>query len=489
MPDSILRKTARGAGWAIGWRLLTRLLGFGSMLILARLLVPGDFGLVALATGFAQGIAAFSSLGMDEAVIRQRLATREVYDTAFTINLIRGLGTALIVAACAWPVAGFFHDPRLAPVLLALAACALITAFENIGTIEFRRDFVFDKEFKLLLLPRLAGILTTITAAALWRSHWALIAGIATGQVLETGMGYVMHPHRPRLTLRAWRSLAAFSFWSWAIGIAIMARDRVDGFVIGRALGLARVGVYTAGAEIALLPTHELAGPLSRACFSGFVAALRAETAIAATYLRILATIGLITLPIAAGVSLVAAPAVMLAFGPAWMEAVPVVRVLGYTGVALVLGMVTSTLLSAQGELRPGLAITIGSMAVRMVSAIALVGPLGLTGVAIAHALTLVVENLAYLAVAFRRFAIRPAALVPLLGRPVLATLAMIAVLTLSGLGADVEAPAWSLCLAAATGATVYGGVLLGLWLVCGGPEGAERDVLALAWRLAGRGK
>jgi lipopolysaccharide exporter len=484
--DPILAKTARGAGWAIGWRISTRVLGLLSTVILVRLLTQTDFGVVALATGFSQGVLALSALGIDEAVIRLRVATREIYDTAFTINLIRGLATALVVAACAWPVAAFFNDPRLVPVLLALAACSLITSFENIGTIEFRRDFVFDKEFRLLMLPRLSAIAVTIGAALAWRNHWALIAGIATGQILETGMGYVMHPYRPRISLSAWRQLAGFSFWSWAMSFAIMIRDRVDGFVIGRSLGVAQVGVYSAGAEIALLPTYELAAPLSRVCFPGFAAAMHQETEIASTYSRILATVTLVVLPIGTGVSLVAVPVVVLTLGPTWLAAADVVRILGFSGAILAPGLVTATLLSAHGLLRSGFFITITSMVVRAISAIVFVNWFGLIGAAMAHALTIAVENAAYMIVAFRRFNIRTADTLRLVWRGILATVAMAAALTLGGLGADKEAPAQSLGVAVTAGALVYCGVLLGAWLLSGRPPGAETDLLALARRVLG---
>jgi lipopolysaccharide exporter len=482
--DSILTKTARGAGWMIGWRALTRVLGLASTLTLVRLLVPDDFGLVALATGFSQGILALSALGIDEAVIRQRSATREVYDTAFTINLIRGLATALMVAACAWPVSAFFNEPRLTPILLVLAACGLVTSFENIGTIEFRRDFLFGKEFRLLLFPRLSAVAVTIVAAVVWRSYWALIAGIATGQILEIVMGYYLHPYRPHLGLAAWRQLAAFSFWSWAISVAIMIRDRVDGFVIGRLLGVAQVGVYSVGAEIGLTPTYELAAPLGRACFPGFAAAMHHETEVASTYSRILASVILVVLPIGTGLSLVAAPVVMLAFGPAWFAATGVVRILGLSGVVLAPGLVTAMLLSAHALLRPAFLVNMMSMAVRAISALLLVSLFGLIGAAGAHALTIVVENVAYMIVAFRRFQIRTTDVLLLIWRGLLATLAMAAALTLGGLGNDTAAPAQSLGIAVAVGGVVYGGVLLGTWLLCSRPQGAEKDLLALARRV-----
>ena len=483
LSDSLLVRTARGATWTIGWRLATRLLGFANTLVLARLLVPGDFGLVALATGFFQGVMAVSALGVDEAVIRQRNTTRETYDTAFTINLIRGLATCGIVAACAVPMAAFFRDDRLTPVMLTIALIFFAVSFENIGTIEFWRDFAFEKEFKLLILPRCAAVLVTIAVAWLTRSHWALVAGIATRQLLNTAMGYVMHPYRPRLSLAAWRDLASFSLWSWAISMAGMVRERIDAFMIGRLLGAGEVGVWSVGQEFAVLPTQELAAPLARACFSNFAAASRAGEDPASDYLRIMAAASLIVLPAGVGISLVAGPAVVIAFGPRWLEAITVMRVLGAAGALQLLGAVTGTLLSAHGILRPSFRINILSMLVKTVAAGLLIVPFGLLGAALAHAITLCVENLAFLNAATRHFGVHPLDLLKRLWRGLLATAAMAGVLLLTGLGSDVTAPVSALAWAGLVGGLVYGGVLLGTWWAMGRPDGPETDLLTVVTR------
>ena len=466
----------------------TRLLGFINTLVLARLLLPGDFGLVTLATGFFQGVMAVSALGIDEAVIRQPHATRATYDTAFTINLIRGLATCLVVAACAVPMAAFFRDDRLTPVLLAVTAIFFVVSFENIGTIEFWRDFAFEKEFKLLILPRCAAVLVTMAVAWFTHSYWALVAGIATRQLLNTGLGYVMHPYRPRLSLRAWRDLAGFSVWSWAISMAIMVRDRIDSFMIGRLLGAPPVGVWSVGLEFAEMPTLELASPLARACFSSFAAASREGEDPAESYLRILASASLVVLPVGAGISLVAGPVIVIAFGDRWLEAVPVMRVLGIAGVAQLLGAVTSTLLSVHGLLRRSFGINMLSMAVKAVAAALLIPPFGLTGAAWAYALTLLVENAAFLVAAFRRFDIHGLALIGRMWRGLLATAAMAAFLGATGWGADAADPVRSLALGVPAGALVYGVALMGLWLASGRPDGPETDLLTLLARARRRG-
>ena len=482
---SILKKTVRGAGWTVAWRIATRMMGTVNTLILARLLLPADFGLVALATGFAQTLLALSSLGTAEAVIRAKSPSRALYDTAFTLNVLRGALTSIAIVLCAWPVAAFFADERLAPVLVALAVCYFVSSCENIGTIEYFRDFAFDKEFKLKLLPRLAGVAATIAAGLIWRNHWALIAGIATSQMLGTAMSYAMHPYRPRFGLSAWSQLAHFSLWSWAIAVATMVRDRVDGFVVGRVLGMTQVGVYALGGDIATMATYELAAPVGRASFAGFAAESRTGAETSASYLRILSSVTLVVLPVGAGVSLVAGPMVALLFGAKWQAAADVVRVLGVAGIASALGTITGSLLTVHGVLRPTFFILLLSMVVRAAGAVVLVHFLGLTGAALAQALAYLVENLGFLAVAFRRFGIRPADYLALTWRAALAAAVMAAVLTGTGLGTDTVAPARSLALAIPAGVAIYGVVLVGAWLASGRPRGAEADLLELARRAA----
>jgi len=216
-PESLLAKTANGASWVIGFRVVTRLLGIASTLTLVRLLGPGDFGLVALAGSFAQTIDMIANLSVHEAIIRERAPDRAMYDTAFTMNLLRGLLTSAAVVAAAVPAAYFFHEPRMVGVLLAMAAASLIGAVENIKTANFVRDFAFRLEFRLWTIPRVLQVIATVSAALLWQSYWALVFGILVARVARTVLGYAMLPYRPRLTLVAWRRITGFTIWSWAI--------------------------------------------------------------------------------------------------------------------------------------------------------------------------------------------------------------------------------------------------------------------------------
>ena len=199
--ETLLRRTASGAGWVMAWRWGMRVLGLASTLVLVRLVAPADFGIIALATSFMQTIDGMLALGTEEAVIREHAPGRDFYDTAFTMNLLRGLSVTLLVGALAWPAAHFFDDARLGPVLLFVAVLPLLDGISNIGAVEFRRDFAFHKEFAIMVLPKLGGIIATIIAAILLRSYVAMLFGIGVNRTLRVVMSYLMHPYRPRLSL------------------------------------------------------------------------------------------------------------------------------------------------------------------------------------------------------------------------------------------------------------------------------------------------
>lgn len=481
--DALLAATARGAGWVIGWRLATRVLGLISTLTLVRLLAPRDFGLVALATSFAQAADALSLLGVQDALIRERTPRRELYDTGFTLNAIRSLVTAALIAVAAGPASRFFHEPRLAAVLLALAFATLVSGCENIGIIDFRRDFKFDKEFRLLVLPRMTGICITIATAFVLRDYRALIAGILCTRTLRISFGYAMHPYRPRLTLSAWRELIGFSLWTWAVSIVVLVRDRSDSFVIGRALDPAQVGIYALGAEIAALPTTELVEPLGRACFSGFTAARHSGVSAAETYLSVISTTSLLTLPAGIGLSLVAAPLVQLAFGPEWAGAVPVVRALGIAAICTVFGQISSILFSAHALLGSLFRITLGATAVRAALLVSLAVTHGLPGAAVGAALATMFEQTLLVHATLRRFHIGGRALLRCTWRGAAAAAAMAAVLGVQGIGwdaADGGSPGLALLGEAAAGAAVYMTVLAALWVAAGRPRGAETRLFGL---------
>lgn len=484
----------RGAGWVVAWRMLTRTLGLGSTLVLVRLLAPEDFGLVALATSFAIALDVCLAIGVEDQIVRTHNPRPALYDTAFTLNLVRSLLVAVLVVATAAPAARFFGDARLEEVLLAIAFSAGAAGLTNVGTVDFRRHMTFDKEFKLQLLPRLLGITVTVGSAFVLHSHWALVLGIVVNRVALVAMSYMMHPYRPRLDLSAWRELAGVSVWSWLLSVVCVIRDKIDSLVIGRTLSPTQVGVFAVGMEVSTLPATEVVDPICRACMPGFAAALRSGSTeeVGEAYLRIVALIALLVLPAGLGISLVAGPVVALGFGQEWLEAVPVVAVLGAAWTLTLFGNVSTALLNARAMLRTLMFVAAASAVARLPLLPFFISRNGLTGAAVATAVIVVAEHSVLVVCALRLLRLPATRLLSGVLRPTLATAVMVLVLWSAGMGwtappATAGAAGWALLTAVSLGILSYVAALSALWTLAGCPAGAEADMLNLLRRLVGR--
>lgn len=491
--ESIFARTSRGAGWMVAWRAATRILGLISTLILVRLLATSDFGLVALAMSCVLIVDAVAFIGVEDSLVREKEPSRALLDTAFTLNVLRAGVSALAIGLLAQPAAVFLDEPALTPLILVLAATTAIDGFSNIGTVAFRRTMAFEKEFQLQIVPRLSAVVLTLLLAAIFRTYWALIAGIVLQRVLRVAFSYAMHPYRPRFSLAAWRDLAGFSAWAWAIMLAVQLRERAESILIGRMLDASQVGLYEAGKEIAQLPTSEIIQPACHAAYSGFAQSRNAGGDPGEACLRGIALLSLLSLPAGFGLSSIAAPLVRLAFGPNWLESIPVIQAFGIASAVAGFGIVCTTLLRAHGLMRLSFRITIVAAPVRIATLLFLIPLGGLPAAAAGIAAVTILGRFGSLIVTFRHFHIRFADLARRVWRSVIALGIMVVALWWTGLGWNSAAPDTALACVAeiaetvAAGATAYVLSVLMLWVLSGRPSGAETDAIDLAGRTLSR--
>ena len=485
-PEDVAGRTMVGAAWLVGWRMTTRLLGLVSTLVLARLLVPADFGLVAMATVFTASVAALSELGVSEALVRRPSNDREHLDTAFTMQVLRGCLTGGLIAAGAWGVAAWFEEPRLVPLMLVLAALAVLGGCENIGIVEYRRTLRFDMEFRLLFLPRIAGFVTTLTAAWLLRSFWALMLGIMASQLVRLAMTYAVHPFRPRAGLSRWRDLVGFSFWTWATTLPNLVWERLDAFMLGPVLGPARLGIYLLSAEIAVMPVSELVAPATHALFSGLSVAQQRGRDLVGLALGIVSAMLLVVAPLTVGISATSGYMVAGLVGPNWAAAQPVIAVFAWLCLCAPFSYVFKTVLKATGAVRPYFWAMASAAAFKFTALYAVVqAGAGLEAAAAAVVACMVIECLLFLLCLRGCGDPQWRTHLPGLLRITVSTLIVGAALQLSGLGwrPVTMASVPALLVGGAIGlATLAGSAVVqaGLWWLWRCPPGPERRVLEL---------
>lgn len=494
---SVSQRVVTGAGWIIAWRVATRNIGLLSTLFLVRLLQPADFGLVALATGFISSVDALSAIGVQDALVRAPALDRDLYDTGFGLSVLRAVVTAALVILLAWPIGDFFNDSRLTVVMLALAFGTLISGFENIGIIDFRRNLAFRKEFEMQFLPRVVGAIATVAFAVLWHTYWALVVGILVFRAARLLQSYLMSPYRPGLTIRSWRRIIGFSLWSWGQTMVYQAKERCDSMVIGRVLGTAPVGAFSVGLELGSLPTTELVEPLGRALFPGFASLHNASERLSSMFLGAIGLGFMLILPAGFGISMIADPMVRLSLGTQWIAAVPVVQIVAIGGITAIFTQTCANLLNAIGRPAAAFYVACISLVAKLTGLLLLVPSFGLSGAAVAVVAGCCLDLALLLWLTMPRIGVALPQLTGRLVRPVLATLAMVVVLWQLGLawapssGASVLDFAVDAGTRSAVGAVCYGAVLCALWLLAGRPDGAERYSISTAmkmwWRLRGQ--
>lgn len=468
----------------VGLRVTDRILGLASTVVLARLLVPADFGLIALAAMIVGMVEMFGDLGMELALIRDQEAGRNHYDTVWTLTIFKGLLVGLMLVVLAVPAADFFGDPRLETIVYVLAFAGAMQGFSNVGIINFNKNLQFGKVFLFHTVSRLAKLVVTVVLAYLWRSYWALVAGILLGQFLTMIFSYILHPYRPRLCLAEWRSIMSFSKWILIARLFGFFDKNADKILLGKLGNTASVGLFSIAYEISNLASSELIAPIKKASFPALAKLAANRDNLKKTYLELVSVMVLFSLPLAAGIQLTSDLLVNVLLGSKWLAVIPLIGVLAIYGLIETCRSQTRPLFMAIN--RPEIAAYM-----TMVKAICFV-PLfalgmiyyDLYGAAWACVITGVVVLIVDFFLVRRIVGIGIGHVLVRLWRPGLSVAVMY--LVVLSYRTSVSAPhrlldyILELGICAVVGGITYFGSVLLLWLLTGRPEGAERIVLSL---------
>lgn len=480
-PGSVQGQMARGALWLMLLTLVDRGLGLLSTLILARLLTPADFGIVAMALSFvflAQLLAAF---GFDVALIHKQDASEAHYHTAWSLNLLLGTVICALSLAAARPMAIFYHEPAVFWVLCALAVGPLIGGCENIGVVAFRKDLEFRKEFKFQLSRRFIGSAVTLPLAFYLRDYWALVAGTLAARLAGTITSFRVHPFRPHLSLAEAASLMKFSKWMLLSNILAVLKERMSDFFLGRLAGPSALGVYNVSYEFANLPTSEIGAPVNRALLPGF-AKLTEPSAVLAAYTNSMSMVALIAIPVAAGILAVAHFFIPVVLGLRWISGVPLMEVMAAGSLMMVFQSSISAVLLGKGY--PGIITQMNFAFVLVLGGLmfVFVPRFGALGAALAFSLTTTLTMPLYLYHLRRLLGMPVKTFLRAVARPLTSSIVMVVAVRgflpeYSPVMPAVNAALW-LLIGVTCGAVVYITISIILWFVVGKPAGAERALL-----------
>ncbi len=259
---SVLLLSGHGASQA------TRLLG---SLILTRLLAPEAFGMMQLVTVLLVGLHLFSDIGIGPAIVQSsRGDDTEFLDTAWTIQVIRGLGLAIACAALALPFARFYGEPKLVALLLLTSIGPFANGFLSTKVFTASRHLAQGRLVLLDFGTSLAGLLTAIALAYVYRDVWALVVSSLVCDTLRVLGSHLMLPGRRdrfHFDRTAAREMLRFGRWIFLSTLVTFLTSHADRLIFGKLVSLAMLGIYGLGSNIAGIVPTTLSGIMSGIVF------------------------------------------------------------------------------------------------------------------------------------------------------------------------------------------------------------------------------
>ncbi|HEY7600520.1 MAG TPA: lipopolysaccharide biosynthesis protein, partial [Candidatus Limnocylindrales bacterium] len=382
------RRVARGVSWTIldNWgRQLLQLLVF---VVIARLLAPADFGLVALAMVFVALAQLFVDQGLGDALVQRRELTKTHVDTAFWAALSLGVVLAVAGALLAIPITALLGEPVLQPVLQALSLVFVLTGLASIPMAILQRELRFRSLALRTIFSIAAGGAAGIALAVSGYGVWALVGQQLVTAAVSVVALWLASPWRPGLTFSRAHFRELFGFGANVVGSDLLnyVTRYSDNLLIGTVLGTIALGTYAVGYRILDAANALLVGIARKVAFPSLARLQHQPERLARTYIRMTRLTAAVILPGYIGLALVAPELIRLVFGQRWVESGPVAGLLFLVGPAFAVQGFGGTLLSACG--RPDITLRLRFVnAVVTVVGFVIAVPFGILAVAAAFAI------------------------------------------------------------------------------------------------------
>lgn len=347
-------KAIRGVPWTIASYGASKAVSVLTTIVLARIISPSDFGLVALATLALNLLAFVKDLGLGQTMIVRRDLDRRQLGMIFTLMNLVSAAVAIIAAIAAPLVASFFGEPRLTLVLQVMAGLLLISGVSSFYETVLERELEFRKRFAALGLQSAAIALVSIPAAILGAGVWSLVAGQIAGLLVLGTVAYALAPYhvRPAFDRSQVGSLFATSSGFMLQNIAIFGRQNLDYIVVGRNFGPASVGFYSMAYRLSDLPYWAISDPVARVTFPSFSRTHAEGGDVRGAFLAVSRLVALVSCPAGVILSAAAVPFTAAIFGPSWAAMVGPLEVLGIWAAIRPIDTTLNWLLNSIGQAR-----------------------------------------------------------------------------------------------------------------------------------------
>lgn len=322
--------------------------------VLARLLSPDDFGIVAIATVIIAFFNLFTDMGVSPAIIQHKSLTGNDLSDIFSFTVWTGIGISVLFFGASWLIADYYESD----ILRTLCQLLSVNLFFASATIVPGALFYRNKEFKYIALRsfiiQISAGAAAVTAALCGAGLYALIINPIVSSILIFIISYQRYPQRLRFTLGlgVLRKIFSYSAYQFLFNVINYFSRNLDKLLIGKYMGMSPLGYYEKSYRLMMLPLQNITQvitPVMHPIFSDFQ---NDKTKLATSYERILRFLSFIGLPLSVLLFFTAQEVTLIIFGDQWLPSVPVFRILALSvGVQIILSS-SGSIFQAAGDTR-----------------------------------------------------------------------------------------------------------------------------------------
>lgn len=352
-PKGLLGTVIRGAGLAAGGYALAQTLNLAAYIVLARLLVPAEFGVYAAATALLGFAMLITEAGMASALVQRRDRLEEAANTAVIATVGSGVLFGLLSLASAPLLGLFFDSSQVTAVAAAMSGFILLRIASAVPDALLQRRFSFLRRLVIEPVQVLVFAIVAIVAADAGHGVWSLVMGQYAGVTVQLVLAWALARWRPNLRLASfgmWRELIAYGRHIFVATSILNVAWQADSLIVGRAFGISLLGNFRYGFRLASTPFGILLAAAAYVLFPAFARIAHERERFQRAFLRSLRWTMMIALPLSAILIPLGVPLAVILFGEIWREAgYAAAAMAGYTA-GYMISSVISEALKAEGR-------------------------------------------------------------------------------------------------------------------------------------------
>lgn len=332
---TLRRKAVHGAKWTTLQQVIGQLVDFTVFILLARLLGPDDFGLVAMAAVIIAFMGPFVSQGLGAAIVQRSELERAHLDAAFWANLFLGVALCIVLIVTSELWARFFSEPRLTAILIWLSASFVFSSLTTVQQAILRRDIKFKLLALRTLASRLAGGVVGVVLALNDFGVWSLVARQLVATFVSVLLLWRISDWRPafRFSLAHFHDLFPFGLKVMSNEMLVFVSRRSDNLLIGYFLGPAALGYYNVAYRFMSIVFRLVSNAVSQVGMPAFARLQHEPERLRTAFYDVTQMIALIAIPAFLGIMVLVPQIVTTVLGDKWLPSIPVLQVLVLIGI------------------------------------------------------------------------------------------------------------------------------------------------------------